>query len=189
MKQATSFQISTGCIVLAVCSGLVGCVSQTKECLVPDDIDVLLLLPTRLGSAESSLAPNVLDPLLAYYGRRRSPGSAISQQAETGLVLSADEIRAIMKRHDLKVFVFNGNLKTSPISIPYHLRMGRPLLVMLTPHADNPRWFLVVGYDERRRLVVVQDGRAGLVALPLDAFVNAWTPNEKLTIVVGEAEQ
>lgn len=107
---------------------------------------------------------------------------ALVKTAAESKGLSGAELRDVLERRGLEVYLFQGTLDRGPTGLLHHVERGRPLIVMTVERGDH-HYGLFIGFDPDYGNVVLLDPRRGLVALPNATFERLWGAAERFTLL------
>ncbi len=93
------------------------------------------------------------------------------------------ELRAVLEKHGMEVFIFPGALDRSPSGLYHHIDHGRPLVVMTEEGGDRFHYSLVLGYDEPLENILLLDPYRGRILLPASVFDRRWAKGERFTLL------
>jgi ABC-type bacteriocin/lantibiotic exporter with double-glycine peptidase domain len=104
--------------------------------------------------------------------------------------LTALEMRDALLEAGLVAFVLKGTLGTGVDGIPWHLRHGRPCIVLVRRdpgegEGDAGHFLVVNGFDPEGRLVVFADAEHGPVSMPEQEFLRLWHNAESVMLVAA----
>lgn len=113
-----------------------------------------------------------------YYGRPLKP-EAIERLRELSDLQEALTVRDMTEALTLAgmdVFALKGDLGTDMRGIPWHLKAGRPCIVLVKREAESPvgHFLVICGHDPIKRYVLISDAKYGIVAVTYDDFLRVW---------------
>ncbi len=170
--------------LLAICVGT-GCQLKRAhaDLLSPEAVVLDLPLVQQDDLYECGLVS--ISALCQYYQIRIAAddrqGLVHTARAKRGL--SGAELRAVLEKHGMEVFIFPGALDRSPSGLYHHIDHGRPLVVMTEEGRDRFHYSLVLGYDEPLENILLLDPYRGRILLPASVFDRRWAKGERFTLL------
>lgn len=125
--------------------------------------------------------------LSRYYGAPMADEDCellrLTAASEKGV--SGQLLREVLERNGYRVYIFRGELldEENPKGIAYHLKRGRPLLVMVSPRGSRDHYMVVSGLSAEKDLVVFEDPDRGKVMCRGGAFRKMWERSNFFTLL------
>ena len=176
----------------ALAGAVLGCRSVELDPAELSDGAVVLDLPVVRQDELHACGLASVAALCRYWGVEipAAEREDLARRAEEQRGLSGSELCAALERAGLETFLFQGSLDRSLTGLYTHVDEGRPLIVMLSPFADEAppegpanHYCLVLGYDEPRGNLVLLDPAQGEVLSPLDTFERDWAACRRFTLL------
>lgn len=177
--------IATFAVTSLGCAGYASTAKEAEPSKLASEGDWIIVprFPLVLQRGSKDCGAAALSAVLAYFGKQSSPESIEASSGRIGERLSAGELEAYARRAGLSSFVFFGTMK----DVVYELGHGRPVLVGLgKPIAEKKavaHYEVVVGYEPKKRLVLLLDPGRGWQVDTLDGFAREWAVSRGVTLV------
>jgi ABC-type bacteriocin/lantibiotic exporter with double-glycine peptidase domain len=129
-----------------------------------------------------------ISALCSYY-HVEIPGSErteLARLASTNEGLSGSELRAVLERCGMEVYLFEGSISGSSTSLQSNILAHRPMLV-LTELAGNNHYGLVVGFDPDFDSIVLLDPLLGRMVIESGDFERRWEPMHRFALLAVPA--
>jgi ABC-type bacteriocin/lantibiotic exporter with double-glycine peptidase domain len=172
-----------GLLALAVA----GCAGMRPYDEGPAPSAVVLDVPHASQGRGPDCGFAALEMLSGYYGVQipDEEAAAVRREAEGGAGVSGATLRRALERSGFRVFIFPGEIldEQSPRGIAYHLRRGRPLVVMVSARRRRFHYTVVSGLDAERGHVILEDPQKGRASLGLRSFRELWERANRFTLL------
>lgn len=101
--------------------------------------------------------------------------------------LSVQDMTKALKLAGMDVYAFKGDLGPTISGIPYHLRAGRPCIVLLKRDSGSAvgHFVVVCGHDPDRRWVILSDPEHHIVAVSYEDFQRIWDHANTVLLVAA----
>lgn len=187
--------LATGGIALALCA----CVTRPLPPREEPVTDIRVLSPRAVVLEvpfEGKATPNMcglaaVEMLTRYYNRplENPERAAIEDEIRRDKSVTAGFVKTVLERAGYQVAVFPGTLDREITGLYRHIDLRRPLVVLLEPPGGAACYWLVIGYDPEREMIVVLDPVRGPLAVARQTFSTSWAAKENLTILALPAEK
>lgn len=119
-----------------------------------------------------------------YWGRPSTPEAIEARSGRGGERLSAGDLERIARDSGLSSYVFYGTMN----DIVYEVQHGRPVIVGLGKVIESKKalahYEVVVGYEPKKKLVLLLDPGRGWQVDTFDGFAHEWAISKGVTVVV-----
>lgn len=124
-----------------------------------------------------------LAAVVSFWGRPTLPAQIEQSAGHEGTRLRAGELERYARSAGLSAYVFYGTMK----DIVYELQRRRPVIVGLgKPYAEKKavsHYEVVVGYEPKKRLVLLLDPGRGWQVDTYEGFAREWAVSKAVTLV------
>lgn len=139
--------------------------------------------PLVLQRENDDCGAAALAAVLRYWGFRATPQSIEGALGHAGNRLRAGDMEAHARSVGLKSYVFFGTMT----DVVHELKQGRPVIVGLGKTIDAKRalshYEVIVGYEPRKKLLLLLDPGRGWQVDSLDGFAKEWALSKGVTMV------
>jgi ABC-type bacteriocin/lantibiotic exporter with double-glycine peptidase domain len=146
---------------------------------------VVPAVPMARQQGKSDCGVAALEMVIRYWQPDASPAEL---RAALGPVvddkgLEASKLRAVARDHGLDAFIVEG----TPDDLFHEVGAGRPVIVGLVRKSGRrvySHYEVVVGVNERRRMLLAADPQDGWQEVELEDFLRQWDPAHRFTMVM-----
>jgi ABC-type bacteriocin/lantibiotic exporter with double-glycine peptidase domain len=139
--------------------------------------------PLVLQDTSHDCGAAALASVMRFWGHPASPASIEASLGRTDARLRAGDIESYARKSGLSSYVFFGTMT----DIVHELRQGRPIIVGLGKKYEAEKavshYEVVVGYEPKKKLVLLLDPGRGWQVDSLDGFAKEWALSKAVTIV------
>jgi ABC-type bacteriocin/lantibiotic exporter with double-glycine peptidase domain len=127
--------------------------------------------------------------LTAYHGLQLDEETCqrIADRTSAQEGLTGDELRDVLERAGLEVYLFRGTPDHAPTGLWRALDDGLPPLVSIASAPGRNHYVLLVGYDRRTGDVAILDPAQGRLVIPAERFLACWQDAERFTLLAAPA--
>ena len=187
-------------VVLAVCAGFgSGCSvyqgtaksADPAELATSDSWMMIENFPLVIQKGRDDCGAAALASVLRYWGYEATPESVEAAIGRKNPRLSAGAMAEHAKKVGLDAYVFFGTMD----DVVHELERGRPTIVGLGKAVSSEQavahYEVVVGYEPKKKLVLLLDPAQGWQIDTLEGFASEWARSHRVTIVtfLSETEQ
>lgn len=176
-------------MALAVAS-VTGCMSGPLRAYREGSLDagsLLLDVPLIRQDAGRACGFAAVSMLCEYYGMPIAEDDLelVRVETEAKKGVSGRLLEQVLERNGFHVRIFAGELldEEGPRGVAYHLKKGRPVLVMVSPDGKNYHYTVVSGLSVERDLVVLEDPDRGKVVCRGRVFRKIWERGNRFTLL------
>ncbi|HEX5051939.1 MAG TPA: hypothetical protein VFZ65_09220 [Planctomycetota bacterium] len=160
----------------------ISCTSTPPQ-LVISEMEHVLCVPAAVHIVAGDTASNLAELVLAYYGAELDVG--LLDRPLPAQDVSAEQLKSLFMAHGLCAFVIQGDFGNGPTSLFANLVAGRPVLAQLENDRGLRRWHLLIGFDRRREVIIVEDPLARVQALPIETFSREWGRTGRISVLAA----
>ena len=139
--------------------------------------------PLVLQEKSNDCGAAALAAVERFWGHSASPASIEAALGRTDNRLRAGDIETHARNSGLSAYVFFGTMT----DIVHELRQGRPIIVGLGKTYEDKKaishYEVVVGYEPKKKLVLLLDPGRGWQIDTLMGFAEEWSRSKAVTIV------
>jgi ABC-type bacteriocin/lantibiotic exporter with double-glycine peptidase domain len=167
------------------CASYAGTASTVQPSSVARDGQWIMVphFPLVLQDTSHDCGAAALSSVMRFWGHPVSARSIEASLGRSDARLSAGDIETYARGAGLSSYVFFGTMK----DVVHELRAGRPVIVGLGKkyQADKAvsHYEVVVGYEPKKKLVLLLDPGRGWQTDSLDGFAKEWALSKAVTIV------
>lgn len=174
VNSTTKFIGSTGLMCLALCC-LSGCFPRHQE---PSSLATNLTVPHVAQDHGWSCGLAVLKSLYLFYNKDLSNAdyARLDEQSKNERGLSGAQLLEQLKADQFHAFIFRGELFGDHVrSLSYHLKRGRPVLVLLKNTADLQHYVIIRGMEPNASRIYLTDPAKTQRSLNKSDFLQLWS--------------
>lgn len=140
--------------------------------------------PLVLQSGTKDCGAAALSAVVDYWGVPASPTAIEASTGSSDERLRAGDLERFARASGLSSFVFFGTMN----DVIYEVQRGRPLIVGLGKVIERKKalahYEVVVGYEPKKRLVLLLDPGRGWQVDTFEGFAREWAMSKGVTVVV-----
>jgi ABC-type bacteriocin/lantibiotic exporter with double-glycine peptidase domain len=140
--------------------------------------------PLVLQSGTKDCGAAALSAVAGYWGHAVAPSIIEASTGRTGERLRAGDLERFARASGLSSYVFYGTMN----DIVYEVQRGRPVIVGLGKVIEEKKalahYEVVVGYEPKKRLVMLLDPGRGWQIDTFEGFAREWAISKGVTVVV-----
>jgi len=177
------------CIAFAVlgvgCASYGGTAKPAQPAVLEREGDWIMVreFPQTLQEKNDDCGAAVLASVMRFWGHEVTPRSILSAVRRDDNRLRAGDMATYARQAGLHSYVFFGTMK----DIVHELSRGRPIIVGLGKQIAERKalshYEVVIGYEPKKKLVLLLDPGRGFQVDSLQAFAEEWTRTRGVTIV------
>jgi ABC-type bacteriocin/lantibiotic exporter with double-glycine peptidase domain len=167
------------------CASYSGTASTVQPSAVSQDGQWIMVphFPLVLQDTTHDCGAAALSSVMRFWGYPVSSRAIEESLGRKDARLSAGDIETYARRAGLSSYVFFGTMK----DVVHELRAGRPVIVGLGKKYEEGKavshYEVVVGYEPKKKLVLLLDPGRGWQTDSLDGFAKEWALSKAVTIV------
>jgi ABC-type bacteriocin/lantibiotic exporter with double-glycine peptidase domain len=176
-------------IVLAVfslgCASYGGTAKPAQPAALAQEGEWIMVpqFPRVLQDQNDDCGAAALASVLRFYGHSATPKSILAAIGRSDHRLRAGDMTTYARRVGLHSYVFFGTMT----DVVHELKRGRPIIVGLGKQFAEKKalshYEVVIGYEPKKKLVLLLDPGRGFQVDSLQSFAEEWTRTKGVTIV------
>lgn len=140
--------------------------------------------PLVLQRGTKDCGAAALSAVAQYWGRSAPPEVIEASTGRVGERLRAGDLEHFARENGLSSYVFYGTMN----DVIYEVQRGRPVIVGLGKMIEEKKalahYEVVVGYEPKKRLVMLLDPGRGWQVDSFEGFAREWAISKAVTVVV-----
>ncbi len=126
-----------------------------------------------------------------FYGRPLEPDAEarLRELADKQESMTVRDMTEALELAGMEVFALRGDLSDQMCGIPWHLRAGRPCIVLVNHEPDRSvgHFLVISGYDPIAQYILTPDPKHGIVAIRQSDFQRLWSNASNVLLVAAPA--